>query len=304
MAKWFSETLHSTVRQALRVKKVLYSGKSLFQKMLVLDTESFGRALILDGVVQTTEKDEFIYHEMMAHVPLFSHPNPKRVLIIGGGDGGILREVLKHPVEEAYLVEIDEQVITLCKKYLKTICRNAFTDPRTRVVVEDGAKFIVSQRQPFDVVIIDSTDPIGPAKVLFSKKFYQDVKQLLCPSGILVRQTGSTFLQANEWIQNYRQVKSFFDQAHPFVVAIPTYIGGFFSLLFASSGIDPGALDRVGLAARFGELGLATRYYNPEIHESSFQLPENMRSRIQNLSVSRPIGGYKGGKWPENLVSN
>ncbi len=280
MPKWFSETLHPSVRQTLKIKETLYSGKTPFQKVQILDAEQFGKMLVLDGVVQATEKDEFIYHEMMTHVPLFSHPNPKRVLVIGGGDGGIVREVLKHPVEEVYLVEIDEQVITLSQKYLGGICKGAFKDPRTRVRVEDGAKFITEQTIPFDIVIIDSTDPIGPAKVLFAKKFYQAIKRVLNPEGILARQTGSTMLQPNEWVENYRQLKGFFSRVHPFVISIPTYIGGLFSLVLASDKINPFALDLAMLKARYGELQLKTRYYNPEIHQGCFRLPEYMKSRL------------------------
>ncbi len=280
MPKWFSETLHPAVRQTLKIKETLYSGKTPFQKVQILDAEQFGKTLVLDGVVQTTEKDEFIYHEMMTHVPLLSHPNPKRVLVIGGGDGGIVREVLKHPVEEVYLVEIDEQVITLSQKYLGGICKGAFKDPRTRVRVEDGAKFITEQTIPFDIVIIDSTDPIGPAKVLFAKKFYQAIKRVLNPEGILARQTGSTMFQPNVWVENYRQLKGFFSQVRPFVITVPTYIGGLFSLVFASDKINPFALDLVTLKARYGELQLKTRYYNPEIHQSCFRLPEYMKSML------------------------
>ena len=280
MPKWFSETLHPSVRQTLKIKEILYSGKTPFQKVQILNTEQFGKVLVLDGVIQTTEKDEFIYHEMMTQVPLFSHPNPRRVLVIGGGDGGIVREILKHPIEEVYLVEIDEQVITLSKKYLSAICKGAFKDSRTRVRVEDGAQFITEQTDPFDIVMIDSTDPIGPAKVLFSKKFYQGIKRVLNPEGILVRQTGSTVFQPNEWMGNYHQLKGFFSQVHPFVIAVPTYIGGFFSLVFASDQIDPRALDLTMLKARYGELQLKTRYYNPEIHQSCFRLPEYMKSRL------------------------
>ena len=289
MPKWFSETLHPSVRQTLKIKEILYSGKTPFQRVQILDTEQFGKALILDGVVQTTEKDEFIYHEMMTHAPLFSHPNPKRVLVIGGGDGGIVREVLKHPVEEVYLVEIDEQVITLSKKYLGAICKGVFRDSRTRVRVEDGAKFIMEQTNPFDIVIIDSTDPIGPAKALFSKKIYQTIKRILNPQGILVRQTGSTVFQPNEWVENYRQLKGFFSQVHPFVITVPTYIGGLFSLVFASNRINPFALDLAMLKARYGELQLKTRYYNPEIHQSCFWLPEYMKSRLPAEEMSRNV---------------
>ncbi|MBI1976590.1 MAG: polyamine aminopropyltransferase [Candidatus Omnitrophica bacterium] len=287
MPKWFSETLHPSVRQTLKIKEVLHSGKTPFQKIQIVDTEQFGNTLILDGVVQTTEKDEFIYHEMMTHVPLFSHANPKRVLVIGGGDGGIVREILKHPVDEVYLVEIDEQVMTFSKKYLPTICKGAFQDARTRVRVEDGAKFITNQTDPFDIVIIDSTDPMGPAKVLFSKKFYQSIKRILSPEGILARQTGSTMFQPNEWMENYRQLKEFFLEVHPFVIAVPTYIGGFFSLTFASDKTNPSALDLEMLKARYGELRLKTRYYNPEIHQSCFRLPEYMKSRLPVEEMDR-----------------
>lgn len=292
MPKWFSETLHPSVQQVLKIKEILYSGKTSFQKIQILDTERFGKMLVLDGVVQTTEKDEFIYHEMMTHVPLFSHPNPKRVLVIGGGDGGIIREVLKHPVEEVYLVEIDEWVITLSKKYLGAICKGAFKDSRTRVHVGDGARFITEQTDPFDIVIIDSTDPIGPSRVLFSKKFYQAIRRVLNPEGILVCQTGSTIFQPNEWMENYRQLKGFFSQVHPFVITVPTYIGGLFSLVLASDKINPFALDLAMLKARYGELQLKTRYYNPEIHQGCFRLPEYMKSRLP-VEIDLAEGGWR-----------
>lgn len=291
MPTWFSEILHSDFRQSLKAKKVIYSGKTPFQKVRIFDNGQFGRVLMLDGVVQTTEGDEFIYHEMMAHVPLFSHPNARRVLIIGGGDGGVLREVLKHPVEEVTLVELDEKVVSLSKRYLKSICQTAFTDSRTRIRIEDGAKFVTNQAYPFDIVVIDSTDPIGPGKVLFSRKFYQDVKKLLGSSGILIRQTGSTFLQPEEWVDNFHLAASFFTEVHPLVIAVPTYVGGFFNLLFASDRIDPLALDLTMLKARYGELQFKTRYYNPEIHQSCFRLPEYMRSRLPTAELSEAKRG-------------
>lgn len=286
MPKWFYETLFPSVKLGLSVRRVLYTGRSSFQKIQVLQTEQFGRMLVLDGVIQTTEKDEWIYHEMLTHVSLLSHPDPKRVLIIGAGDGGILREVLKHPIQEAVLVEIDERIIELSKKYLSSICQRAFDDPRAKILIQDGAKFIQQENRSFDVAIVDSPDPIGPGKVLFSAKFYQGLAQLLGQNGILVRQTGSTILQPHEWETNHKTVLEFFSNVSPFVAAIPTYIGGFFSLLFASNGVNPLSLDRTGVEERYHRLSLKTRYYNPDIHFASFSLPEYIRQRLPEHELS------------------
>ncbi len=193
---WFYESLFPSVRLGLKVRKVLVSNKSQYQKISILDTYQFGKVLVLDGVVQTTERDEFIYHEILTHLPMLSHPQPDRVLIIGGGDGGILREVLKYPVKEVFLVEIDKKVIELSKTYLSAICRNSFNDRRANIIIDDGVNFVKERKRKFDVVIVDSSDPIGPAKVLFSSKFYTDVFNILSHDyGIFVQQTGSSFLQ-------------------------------------------------------------------------------------------------------------
>jgi spermidine synthase len=152
------------VRTGLRAKRRLFSQRSPYQKIEVVDTYDYGRVLILDGIFQTSKEDEFIYHEMMAHLPLFYHASPQKVLIIGGGDGGVLREVLRHPIEKAYLVEIDKKVIEVAKKFLPFIPQRAFQDKRAEIIIGDGAKFVKEYRDFFDVVIIDSTDPIGPAK--------------------------------------------------------------------------------------------------------------------------------------------
>ena len=186
-ARWFSETLHPNIQQLLRVRRTLYRGRSAFQQIQILDTYEYGRALILDGVVQTTEGDEHVYHEMLTHLPMLTHPNPKRVLIIGAGDGGILREVLKHPVETVTLVEIDAAVIRLYKKYLRKICGECFEDARARVLVDDGAKFLKTTSETFDVILVDSPDPIGPGKVLFGRAFYEDAAARLTPQGIVAR---------------------------------------------------------------------------------------------------------------------
>mgnify|MGYP001102310097 CR=1 FL=1 len=279
---WFYESLFPLVRLGLKVKKTIVSENSRFQKIKILDTYEFGRVLVLDGVVQTTERDEFIYHEMLSHLPLLSHPHPERVLIIGGGDGGILREVLKHPVKKVFLVEIDKKVIALSKTYLPVICRNSFNDRRANIIIDDGANFIKEWKGKFDVVIIDSSDPIGPAKVLFSSKFYQRVSNALSNNnGIFAQQTGSSFLQREEFPYVYEKLKKVFPFVSIFLTAVPTYVGGFFSLMFASKGIDPLKIRLSEIERRYKNLKLKTRYYNPKIHHASFVLPTYIKETVE-----------------------
>jgi len=281
---WFYESLFPLVRLGFKVKKTLASKKSPYQKIKILDTYEFGRVLVLDGIVQTTEADEFIYHEMLSHLPMLSHPHPERVLIIGGGDGGILREVLKHPVKEVFLVEIDKEVIEFSKTYLPAICRNSFDDRRTNIIIDDGANFVKEWKGKFDVVIIDSSDPIGPAEVLFSSKFYRDVCNALSNGdGIFAQQTGSSFLQREEFPYVYKRLKKIFPFVTVFLSAVPTYVGGFFSFVFASKGIDPLRVCLSEIEKRYEKFKLRTRYYNPEIHHASFVLPTYIKERVEAI---------------------
>ncbi len=281
--KWFHESLFSSVKLGIKVRQPIVSEKSRYQRIDILDTYKFGRVLVLDGVVQTTEGDEFIYHEMLAHLPLLSHPHPGRVLIIGGGDGGILREVLKHPVKEVFLVEIDEKVIELSKIYLPAICRSSFDDRRVKIIIDDGGNFIEDCKRKFDVAIIDSSDPIGPAKVLFSQKFYRDSFNVLSNSeGIFTQQTGSPFLQGEELPCAYKTLRKIFPFVVTFLAAVPTYIGGFFSFVFASRGIDPLKVRFSEIERRYRKLKLKTRYYNPEIHLASFALPAYIKEKVES----------------------
>jgi len=279
---WFYESLFPSVRLGLKVKKTIVSKYSNYQKIKILDTYEFGRVLVLDGIVQTTERDEFIYHEMLSHLPMLSHPHPERVLIIGGGDGGILREVLRYPVKEVFLVEIDEKVIELSKTYLPNICRNSFADRRANIVIDDGADFIKEWKGKFDVVIIDSSDPVGPAKVLFSSKFYQEASNALSNSdGIFVQQTGSSFLQREEFPYVYKRLKKIFPFVNIFLTAVPTYVGGFFSFVFASKGIDPLKIRMSEIERRYKRSKLRTRHYNPGIHYASFVLPTYIKGTAE-----------------------
>ena len=281
--------MHPNIRQSLRVRRTLYRGRSAFQQIQILDTYQYGRVLVLDGVVQTTEADEHIYHEMLTHLPLLSHPNPKRVLIIGAGDGGILREVLKHPVESATLVEIDGAVIRLSKKYLRKICADAFEDARARIIVDDGAKFLKTTSDIFDVILVDSPDPIGPGTVLFGRAFYEDAAARLTPQGLLARQTGSIFLQPDELPDAITRMHGAFAQTFPYVASVPTYVGGFFSFVMGarSSMTLPSGGD---VQRRFTQLEFTTQYYSPAIHQAAFALPARVARQVaRELSDAQQV---------------
>jgi spermidine synthase len=277
---WVSEKWNN-VETAYRVRSILYENHSEFQHTRIVDSYEYGRMLLLDGIVQTTEKDEFIYHEMMVHVPMLSHPNPERVLIIGGGDGGILREVLRYDsVSNVIIVEIDSRVIDLCQEYLPMISAGAFDDKRTNLVIADGAVFVKETKDEFDVIIVDSPDPIGPAEVLFSKSFYLTLHDLMTNNGILVRQTGSIHIQVDEQIEAYNLLTGIYSYTEPFVFAVPTYVGGFFSAMFSSDSINPFDIGISALEDRVARNRLETKYYNPGIHIGAFHIPHFLKERL------------------------
>ncbi len=275
MSKWIYETLYTDLKQGFKVKKVLYKSRTEFQDMELVETSRFGRVLVLDGVVQTTEKDEFVYHEMLTHVPLLTHGNPKKILLIGAGDGGILRETLKHPVDEVVMVEIDRAVLDFSKKYLRSICKNAFSDKRLKLIIDDGAKFVKKTDAKFDVVIIDSTDPVGPAKCLFTLDFFKGASRILLKKGIMARQTGSPWLQSGEFRNSCGKSEAAFKYYEPYLMATPTYYGGFFSLIIASNGVNLNRdkTDFNRIEKEYKKLKLKTKYYNPKVHYGAFCLP-------------------------------
>lgn len=270
---WYREKLHPATEQGLRIDRLIYDGKTDFQSVLVFENEFLGRVLVLDGIVQTTEADEFIYHEMLAHVPLFSLDAPERVLIIGGGDGGCLEEVLKHPVEQAVMVELDAEVVALCRRHIPAICGGAFDDPRTELIIGDGARFVAETEQRFDAIIIDSTDPAGPGEVLFSESFYADCRRCLSGRGILITQNGVPFEQRQEFIDSRERFGRLFRHPNFYFAAVPTYVGGVMAFGCASDGTDAGTVPRDDLARRVAAAGIATRYYNPDIHLAAFARP-------------------------------
>lgn len=273
MAGWSVETLHAEYRQCFRIDRMLYDSETAHQRLRVFENARFGRVLTLDGVVQTTTSDEFIYHEMMAHVPILAHGRARRVLIVGGGDGGMAREVLRHPtVEHVTMVEIDAGVVEFSKEYLPTLSDGAFDDPRLDLVIADGADFVASTDRRFDVAIIDSTDPVGPGEVLFTDTFYGRAKRCLTEDGILVTQNGVPFMQPDELRNTMRAFRALFADASCYLASIPTYVGG--PMAFGW-GTDGGAratpLDLI--RSRYAEAGIRTRYYTPEVHAGAFALP-------------------------------
>jgi spermidine synthase len=279
--QWVSEKWENVVTR-YRIKAYLYEEKSEFQHIQLVDTHEYGKMLLLDGIVQTTEKDEFFYHEMMVHVPMLSHSAPKQVLIIGGGDGGVLREVLHYPqVEKAVMVEIDANVVDFSKKYLPSINNGAFEDTRAELVFADGAEYVEKTSGTYDVIIVDSPDPIGPARVLFSNKFYFHLHRRLTPGGIMVRQTGSLQIQADEQKQAYNVLKNIFTHVAFYVYCVPTYIGGLFSSVFCSDNIDPKNIRSDEIQTKVNDISLETTYYNPGIHIGSFHLPEFLKNRLK-----------------------
>ena len=274
---WVNETLYAAWGQRFRVMRELARVRSEFQDILVFESETHGRVMLLDGVVQITEADEFVYQEMLTHVPLLAHGAARRVLIIGAGDGGVLRRVLQHrTVEQAVMVEIDGEVIRLAKQHLPSIAGDAWSDARAEVIVGDGIDYVrQAPAGSFDVVIVDSTDPIGVGEVLFTDEFYANCARLLTSRGVVVNQCGVPFMQADELREtSLRRAKAFAD-VFAYVAAVPTYVGGFMTLGWAAKDAGlraAGVSDIRERAAAAGILG-QTRYWTPEIHCGAFNLP-------------------------------
>jgi len=269
----FEETLHPGWGQFHDVERVVVRLTTGHQDLVIFDSALFGRVLALDGIVQTTSRDEHVYHEMLAHVPLVAHGAARRVGIIGGGDGGILREVLRHPVEEAVLVEIDRAVVDLCAEHLPDHSAGAFEDPRLRLVIADGAAFLREGSDLFDVLVVDSTDPVGPGEALFAEDFYRACRRRLAPGGILATQNGVAFLQLDEVRSTARRLRRSFEDVAFFTAAVPTYVGGIMTFGWGSDSPAARTLDVATLRSRVDAVGLATRYYTPEMHAAAFALP-------------------------------
>ena len=274
---WINETLYPHWGQRFMVKRELARVQSDFQDIVIFDSFDHGRVMLLDGVVQITEGDEFVYQEMLTHVPLLAHGAAANVLIIGAGDGGVLRRVLQHrTVQRAVMVEIDGEVIRLAKEFLPNIAGDAWSDPRADVIVGDGIDYV--RKAPdasFDVIIVDSTDPIGVGEVLFTDEFYANCGRILTAGGLVVNQCGVPFMQFEELRDTSVRRARFIPHVGAYVAAVPTYVGGFMTLGFAAKQAGLNTVDVATIRARAeaaGILGL-TRYWTPEIHVGAFHLP-------------------------------
>ena len=283
MERWIEETLHGGFRVRLKADRVLFDSETEHQHLVIFENADFGRVMMLDGVVQLSTRDEFVYHEMMAHVPLFAHGKAKRVLIVGGGDGGVLREVLKHPeVKSATLCEIDRSVIDLAREHFPDVSAGAFDDNRTHVVIADGTKFVRETDERFDMIMVDSTDPIGPGAVLFTKEFYTDSRGALSPGGILVTQNGLPFLQASELKQSVGYFRDLFDDAFAYLATTPSYFGGSMSFGWATDDKELRQHDLETIERRYREAGhFATRYWRPDMQRAAFALPTYIRELVE-----------------------
>jgi spermidine synthase len=281
---WIAETLYPDWGQRFRVVRELARVNSGFQDIVVFESASHGRVMMLDGVVQITEADEFVYQEMIAHVPLLAHGAATQVLIIGAGDGGVLRRVLQHRnVDRAVMVEIDGEVIRLAREFLPAIGGAAWDDPRAQVIVGDGIDYVRQAADgAFDVIIVDSTDPVGVGEVLFSDAFYADCARILSPRGLVVNQCGVPFMQAEELRETSARRARFFPVVGAYLAAVPTYVGGFMTLGFAAkvAGIDSIPAEELG--RRAAAAGLAgQRYWSPEVQVASFQLPPYVAAQLK-----------------------
>jgi len=281
MSRWIEETFHPHWRVRLEASKVLHEVKTQHQHLVIFANETWGTVLMLDGVCQLTTADEFVYHEMMAHVPLMTLAAPGRVLVVGGGDGGVLREVLKHPtVAKATLCEIDRAVIDLSLKYYPEIAGGAFDDARADVVIADGLKFMADTREKFDAIIVDSSEPIGPSASLHTREFFTDCKRALKKGGVLVTQNGLPFLFPEHLRATSEIFASLFRATSPYLCTQPCYFGGPFALNCASDDEALLKMTETMLARRTAKRRISAKYYTPSVHRAAFALPHYVSAAL------------------------
>ena len=275
MDMWLKENQISDPVLHYKFTKTLLNKKTPFQELTIVKSKTLGNMLLLDGIVQTTEKDEYVYHEMITHIPLFTHPNPKKVLVVGGGDGGTIREVLKHPsVEKAVLCEIDEEVIKASKEFLPTISC-ALDNPKCEIFIGDGIKYVHEHKNEFDIIIVDSTDPFGAAEGLFGGSFYKERYQALTDKGIFVAQTETPFYLPEVVKKVYDDARTIFPITKLFMAAIPTYPSGYWSFTIGSKKLDPATADLSNT------IDIETKYYTKALHKASFVLPKFVEDLIK-----------------------
>ena len=268
---WFHDSIEfgHGCRLLIKIKNILYRTRSKYQEIAIMETEKLGRILVIDGITMLTEYDEHAYHEMICHVPLLVHPKPSRVLIIGGGDGGSVREVLKHPeVEQIHVCEIDEEVVNACVEYLPSLA-SSFNDSKVEIFYEDGARFVATRTDSYEVIIVDSTDPLGPGQILFQREFYENMKKSLSNQGIAVTQCESMYLHQQVIEGVFSFARHLFPKLGYYYTLVPTYPSGLIGFFFCSLMHD----FLKELDSRRVEKLKDLKYYTPEIHRSSFTLP-------------------------------
>ena len=277
---WLEEKYKNFIGYRYKINKTLFSGKSEFQSVDVVETEGLGKMLLNDGLVMVTEKDEFVYHDMITHVPMFTHPNPENVLIIGGGDGGTAREVLRHKsVKKCVMVEIDKMVVDACKEHIHQTSKD-LNHPKLELIIDDGLEYVKNTNLKFDVILIDSTDPIGPAAPLFNSAFYKNIKKCLTSNGIVVSQGESVFFESHMQQILLGILGEHFSKVSIYNYSNLTYPGGLWSFTYASDVMDP---IKDFNESRVPSSKLKFNYYNEQIHRAAFALPTFMKEKIQHL---------------------
>ena len=282
--RWFAEVARSGFEQRIELRARLWAERSQYQQIEILDTVPFGRALVLDGAVQTTEADEFCYHEPLVHVPLLAlDPPPRRVLIVGGGDGGCLRHVLMHDVERVVQVELDEAVVRACAEWLPSLADGALADPRAGLVIGDGLVYLGNVDEPFDAIVVDSTDPVGPAADLISEEFFELASSTLGASGMLAIQTGSPLLMRDELLTVVGRMRGAFPIVATYLVHVPSYPAVVWSITIGSKRHDPREPRRPP--------PVGARYYTPEVHRAAFALPAYLEPVRTGEAAPRAAAG-------------
>lgn len=298
--RWIEETFHADWRVSLRAARVLHEVKTEHQHLVIFENPTWGTVLMLDGVVQLTTKDEHVYHEMMAHVPLTAFAKPRNVLVVGGGDGGVMREVLKHDcVQRAVLVEIDRTVIDTALRYYPGVPGGAFEDPRAEIVIADGLKYVADTKVAFDCIIVDSSEPIGPSAVLHTKEFFADCRRALVKSGVLVTQNGLAQLLPDHLAGTTRVFASLFKRVAPYICHQPCYFGGLFALNLATDDKAILSPEKRTLAKRARKRGLeGLKYWTPEVHIGAFALPAELAAIVKDAIARGRAGDDRGYEVP------
>ena len=289
----FHEVWQDAAGGMFRANNILYTDNSAHQNILVFENQVFGRMLAIDNVVQVAEADEFIYHEMITHVGVFAHGGVKNVLIIGGGDGGAIRELFRHKaIESVTLVEIDRQVVDLCAEWMPMVSNGAFDDSRLNLIIGDGAAFVEETTERFDLIIVDSTDPVGPGAVLFTETFYRACHRILAPGGVLVTQSGLPFVQAREFTDAFAALSSIFRYAMGYQIVVPSFWGGPMILGFATDDVALLNVPAAQLEDRNTRDRLEFKYYTPHHHKAAFHLPRYVRDMAPHMKDYPDAGAF------------